>query len=158
MMRKIRRFRRILSTRVQEEQLVQVELSERLVAEQNVLAQLDGLKTERQRAMDAFMTQRGQVFSPRDLWHQRQHIECIDTDVECKERELTSLRCAIEETKVRLLERHREVRMLENYVGKLQAADTASRLLTAQNELDDLTCMRFNKTKEDAPCDPVSQI
>jgi flagellar export protein FliJ len=157
MMQKIRRFRRILSTKVREEQTVQVELSERLTAEQNVLAQLDGLKLERQRALDEFVTQVGRVFSPRDLWHQRQHIECIDTDMECKERELAALRRAIEETKVRLLERHREVRMLENYVEKLQAADTAVRLSTAQNELDDLTCMRFNTTREEFPCDPVSR-
>jgi flagellar export protein FliJ len=158
MMQKIRRFRRLLSTKVQEQQIIQVELAERLTAEQNVLAQIDGLKLERQRALDEFVTQVGRVFSPRDLWHQRQHIECIDTDMECKERELAALRRAIEETKARLLEQYREVRLLENYVERLQAADTAVRLSAEQNELDDLACMRFNSTREEFPCDPVSRM
>jgi len=158
MMQKIRRFRRLLSTKVREQQIIQVELAERLTAEQNVLAQIDGLKLERQRALDEFVTQVGRVFSPRDLWHQRQHIECIDTDMECKERELAALRRAIEETKARLLEQYREVRLLENYVERLQAADTAVRLSAEQDELDDLACMRFNSTREEFPCDPVSRM
>jgi flagellar biosynthesis chaperone FliJ len=78
--------------------------------------------------------------------------------MECKERELAALRRAIEETKARLLEQYREVRLLENYVERLQAADTAVRLSAEQNELDDLACMRFNSTREEFPCDPVSRM
>lgn len=148
----VKRFRRVLHIREVERQITQSELAERMREESGILQRLDAIQTERDRALDDFCAGRDAVISPQQMWFERQSIDVIEHTLDSGRQELASCRQQIEETKVVLVEKHRNVQLMEKHVEKLVDRDNRQRLVAEQNNLDDITSMRFLRNRrEGAP-------
>lgn len=148
MIQKIGRFRRILRTRETERDLVKAELERHREREDEVSRRIDELEREHAEALADFAGAAGRALSLRELWCGRQRIACIEESVSRKQEELASVRSAILETEARLLERHRDVRILENYVVRLEDAHRVEILKGEQALLDDLGSTRSARVRE----------
>lgn len=142
MLQKTGRFRRILRTREQEREIVQAELEAHRQREEEMVDRLRRLDEERSQALEEFFCAAEGACSVRDLWFGRQRIDCIENRSEEKQAELRGVRTTITETEARLLEQHRQVQMLEKYVGRLEESDRAEVLRVEQAALDDMSSMR----------------
>ena len=107
----------------------------------NHLSQLEGEKAQ---AIRDFSTTGTQSISANDLWFQRQFIDAIDTDIVKGKSSLADVRTRILGTEARLVERHRDVRIMETYIDHLKEADFLERLSIEQNELDDVATVQFS--------------
>jgi flagellar export protein FliJ len=145
----VKRFRRVLHVREVERQITQGELAERMREESNIITRLDAARAERDRALDDFCSGRDGVISPQQLWFERQSIDVIEQTVDTGKQELESCRQRIEETKGVLVEKHRNVQLMEKHVGKLVDLDNKRILAVEQKGLDDITSMRFLRSRRE---------
>ena len=143
MQRRIGRFQRILRTRQQERDLVQAELVRQQREEEELVQRLDELLREKDRALDDFCRVRPGLLSPRTLWFERQNLDQLERFAGENREALDRCRRDMEETKRRLLERHRNVRILEQYIERLERLRQQGDLLAEQNLLDEISSQRF---------------
>ena len=143
MQRRIGRFQRILRTRQQERDLVQAELVRQQREEEELVQRLDELLREKDRALDDFCRVRPGLLSPRTLWFERQNLDQLERSAGENREALDRCRRDMEETKRRLLERHRNVRILEQYIERLERLRQQGDLLAEQNLLDEISSQRF---------------
>lgn len=143
MQRRIGRFQRILRTRQQERDLVQAELVRQQREEEELVQRLDELLREKDRALDDFCRVRPGLLSPRTLWFERQNLDQLERTAGENREALDRCRRDMEETKRRLLERHRNVRILEQYIERLERLRQQGDLLAEQNLLDEISSQRF---------------
>jgi flagellar biosynthesis chaperone FliJ len=95
--------------------------------------------------MDNFCRSDGKILSRQEIWLQRQTIESIEKHLD-KSRELREeVRLRVEATEKRLIERHREVRMMEGYVDRLKTDAFKAFVNAEQLELDDIALTRHKK-------------
>lgn len=143
MQQRISKFNRILKiredSRKNEQEILAAERSE----EQAVLNHLSQLEGEKAQAIRDFSSTGRQSISANDLWFQRQFIDAIDTDITKGKTSLADVRTRISGTEARLVERHRDVRIMETYIDHLKEADFLERLSIEQNELDDAATVQF---------------
>ena len=139
----VKRFKRVLHVREIERQVTQGELAEHMREESGILQRLDAIQTERDQALDDFCSGRDTVISPQQMWFERQNIDVIERTLDSGRQELASCREQIEETKVVLVEKHRNVQLMEKHVDKLVDRDNKQVLAAEQKNLDDITSMRF---------------
>ena len=148
----VKRFKRVLHVREVERQITQGELAEKMREESDIMQRLDAIQTERDRALDDFCSDRDSVISPQQLWFERQSIDVIERTLDSGKQELASCRQQIEETKVVLVEKHRNVQLMEKHVEKLVDRDHKLVLALEQNNLDDIASKRFIRSRrEEAP-------
>lgn len=140
------RFKRVLHVREVERQLTQVELAEQMQREEAILQRVDNLETERDSALADFCSCREQAISPQQFWFERQSLDVMEKKLDLGKKELESCRNEIEETKVELLEKHRNVQLMACYVDKLKEKDYRKAIAAEQNNLDDITSMRYLRT------------
>ena len=143
MQRRIGRFQRILRTRQQERDLVQAELVRQQREEEELVRRLDELLREKDRALDDFCRVRPGPLSPRTLWFERQNLDQLERTAGENREALDRCRRDMEETKRCLLERHRNVRILEQYIERLERLRQQGDLLAEQNLLDEISSQRF---------------
>ena len=86
-----------------------------------------------------------QLISSTELWFQRQFIDAIDTDIVKGKNNLTEVRNRITNTEARLVERHKDVRIMETYIDHLKEINFQEELGIEQNELDDVATMQFSR-------------
>ena len=103
----------------------------------------DSRKNEQ--AISDFSRAGGKAVSATDLWFQRQFIDAINTDIIRGQDSLAEVRTRIAGTEARLVERHKDVRIMETYIDKLKEADFHEQLGIEQNELDDVATMQFSR-------------
>lgn len=139
----VKRFKRVLHVREVERELTQSELADRLREEDTILKRVDNMRSKRDQALEEFCSANGGVVSPQQLWFERQSIDVLERNLDTGRQELESCRTKIEETKVELVEKHRNVQLMEKYVEKLKDRDTEKMLSDEQKNLDDITSMRF---------------
>jgi flagellar biosynthesis chaperone FliJ len=89
------------------------------------------------------------VISLQQLWYERQSIDAIERTVDTGKQELECCRQRIEETKDVLVEKHRNVQLMEKHVGKLVDLDNKRILAVEQKGLDDITSMRFLRNRRE---------
>ena len=106
------------------------------------LTQLEGEKAQ---AIRDFGSAGTQTVSATDLWFQRQFIDAINNDISRGQNSLAEVRGRIVETEARLVEKHRDVKIMETYIGHLKEADFQEQLGIEQNELDDVATMQFSR-------------
>lgn len=138
-----KRFTKVLHVREVERQITQGELAERMQQESTIMKRLDVMQEKRDKALDAFCTGHECVISPQQLWFERQNIDMMERSLDTGKRELAACRQQIEETKGILVEKHRNVQLMEKHVEKLRTRDHKLMLAAEQNSLDDITSMRF---------------
>ena len=83
------------------------------------------------------------MVSLQEIWLQRQCIEVIEKHIDKNKENLNDVRRRISDTETRLLERHRDVRVMESYVDHLKDDAYTALLEAEQMELDDLAVTRF---------------
>lgn len=144
MQQRISKFNRILKIREDSRKNEQAILAAERSEEQAVLNHLSQLEGEKAQAIQDFSRTGTQAVSANDLWFQRQFIDAIDTDIVKGKTSLADVRTRILGTEARLVERHRDVRIMETYIDHLKEADFLERLSIEQNELDDVATVQFS--------------
>jgi len=142
-MNSISRYQRILRTREQQREVVQKELHARLESEQEIQGFLLELEEERHSALERFGETAGRGISVQELWMSRQMVQVLEGRIECSEKELAQVREDIQETQSRLFECHKEVRVMETYMGKLQDQEKYLQETAEQKALDDFANSAF---------------
>lgn len=141
------KFNRILKIREDSRKNEQAILAAERNEEIEVLNHLSQLENEKTKALNDFSSNKEKVLSATDLWFQRQFIDAIDTDILKGKDSLNDVRNRIIGTEARLVERHRDVRIMETYIDHLKEANFKEQLGIEQNELDDVATMQFSRIK-----------
>lgn len=139
----VKRFQKVLHVREVERSITQGELAEKIREESNILEKLDAMNERRERALTDFCSDHGTLISPQQLWFERQSIDLMDRTIDTEKKELETCRRQIEETKDQLVEKHRNVQLMERHVDKLLTRDRKLMLTAEQNVLDDITSIRY---------------
>ncbi len=142
---RIARFNRILKIREDSRKNEQAILAAERSEEREVIAHISQLEGEKKQAISDFSRAGGQAVSATDLWFQRQFIDAINTDILRGQDSLAEVRTRIAGTEARLVERHKDVKIMETYIDKLKEADFHEQLGIEQNELDDVATMQFSR-------------
>lgn len=148
MQQRIAKFNRILKIREDSRRNEQAILAAERSEEKAVLEHISQLEGEKAQAIHDFGQAGAQAVSANDLWFQRQFISAIDTDIAKGQTSLADVRNRILGTEARLVERHRDVRIMETYIDHLKEADFQEQLNIEQNELDDVATMQFSRKGE----------
>ena len=142
---RILRFNRILKIREDSRRNEQAILAAERSEERSVMDHIAQLEGEKKQAISDFSKAGGQAVSATDLWFQRQFIDAISTDISRGQDSLAEVRTRIAGTEARLVERHKDVRIMETYIDHLKEADMQEQLGIEQNELDDVATMQFSR-------------
>lgn len=142
---RVARFNRILKIREDSRKNEQAILAAERSEEREVIAHITQLEGEKKQAISDFSRAGGQAVSATDLWFQRQFIDAINTDITRGQDALSEVRTRIADTEARLVERHKDVRIMETYIDHLKEADIQEQLGIEQNELDDVATMQFSR-------------
>lgn len=145
MQQRIAKFNRILKIREDSRKNEQAILAAERSEERAVMDHLTQLEGEKSQAIRDFSNAGGKAISATDLWFQRQFIDAINTDILRGQNSLTEVRTRISNTEARLVERHKDVRIMETYIDHLKEANFQEQLGIEQNELDDVATMQYSR-------------
>jgi flagellar export protein FliJ len=146
MFQKVDRFNRILKTREKLREEEQIRLRHQKNEEEGILEKLSYLNTEKKTAFDNFSTvSGGAVLSTQEIWFHRQIVEVIDKDINRESSSLNLVRKKIVDTETRLLEKHKDVKIMDKYIDNLVKTINTEILFTEQQEIDDIACIRFKR-------------
>jgi flagellar export protein FliJ len=140
----LKRFRRVLHVREVEREITQSELAVKMREEESILYRMNEIESLRNDAMAEFCSEKG-IVSPQQLWFERQNLDVMENKLDINKQELEHCRAEIEETKTALLERHRNVQLMERFVDKLKVREDKMAIDSEQNNLDDINTMRFKR-------------
>ena len=140
----LKRFKRVLHVRDVEREITESELAVKMREEESILTRLNEIEARREDAIADFCSGKG-VVSPRQLWFERQSLDVMERKMNKNKQELECCRAEIEETKTILLERYRNVQMMEHFVGRLKEREVKKGIDAEQNNLDDITTMRYRR-------------
>ena len=144
MLQKIDRFNRILKTREKFREEEQIRLRNQRNEEDGIMEKLSFLNTEKNEAFDNFSTvSDGAVLSTQELWFHRQVLEVIDKDIRKESVSLNIVRKKIVDTENRLLEKHKDVKIMDKHINNLVNSWNTEILLMEQQEIDDMASIRF---------------
>lgn len=142
MQQRIQRFNRLLKIREDNRRAEQAILAAERREERDVMDRITALEGEKTAAIQAFSGGE-KLTTCTDLWFQRQFIAVIDTNINRGKDSLKDVQQRILGTEARLVDRHKDVRIMETYVDHLKAADFKERLDAEQVELDDLATLHY---------------
>jgi flagellar export protein FliJ len=144
MNQRVQRFSRLLRLRENDRQTEQIVLAKERQEEDAVLCKLDSLSREKSEALEVFAGEAERMISLQEIWLQRQCVEVIEKHIDKSKENLKDVRRRISDTETRLLERHRDVRVMEGYVDRLKSDAYMTLLNAEQVELDDLAVTRHS--------------
>ena len=145
MQQRIAKFNRILRIREDSRKNEQAILAAERSEERAVLTHISQLEGEKAQAILDFSNTGTHTISASDLWFQRQFIDAIDTDITKGKTSLAEVRTRIAGTEARLVERHKDVRIMETYIDHLKEENFHEQLNIEQNELDDVATMQYSR-------------
>ena len=145
MQQRIAKFNRILKIREDSRRNEQAILASERSEELAVINHLTQLENEKTQAIKDFSNSNDKMISVNELWFQRQFIDAINTDINKGKDALTEVRNRIIGTEARLVEKHKDVRIMETYIDHLKAINFAEQLGIEQNELDDVATMQYSR-------------
>ena len=145
MQQRIAKFNRILKIREDSRRNEQAILASERSEESAVINHLTQLENEKAQAIKDFGNSNDKIISVNELWFQRQFIDAINTDINKGKDALTEVRNRIIGTEARLVEKHKDVRIMETYIDHLKAINFAEQLGIEQNELDDVATMQYSR-------------
>lgn len=148
MQQRIAKFNRILKIREDSRKNEQAILASERSEERAVMEHISQLEKEKNQAINDFSNAGEKLVSATDLWFQRQFIDAIDTDILKGKDSLNEVRNRISNTEARLVEKHKDVRIMETYIDHLKEINFQEQLGIEQNELDDVATMQFSRKGE----------
>ncbi|MCL2767222.1 MAG: flagellar FliJ family protein [Synergistaceae bacterium] len=144
MFHKINRFNRILKTRLKFREEEQIRLRDERNEEEGIVEKLSFLNTEKKTAYDNFSTvSDGAVMSTQEIWFHRQVVDVIEKDIKKESISLNAVRNKITETEIRLLEKHKDVKIMDKHIDNLVNSWNTETLHMEQQEIDDVASIRF---------------
>jgi len=158
MLERIQKFSRILKLRENYRKEEQIVLAEERREEDAVLHRLDFLGKEKKGAVDVFRGEAERTLSLQEMWLQRQTIDVIEKRIDKSKENLHDVRRRIAGTEERLLEKHRDVRLMETYVDNLKTDADKEFRAAEQIELDDVGVIRYGRALIDATRIDASRI
>jgi flagellar export protein FliJ len=144
---RIRRFRKILSAKELWRDEERKRLAEERKAEDAIRSSLESLCEERIDALREFSKESGRMCTCMDLWFRRQVVDAVDKTISERNLQLSSIREQISGTEIRLTEKHRDVRIMETFIGNLVEEDKTKNARYEQEELDDFAGIRYQGTR-----------
>ncbi|MDR1874036.1 MAG: hypothetical protein LBQ90_03345 [Synergistaceae bacterium] len=147
MQQRIQRFSRILKLRENDRRTEQTVLAGERREEDEALHRLDVLGHEKMKAMETFSDNRNRACSRMEIWLQRETIDVLEKHIDRGKESLDEVRHRISCTEARLVERHRDVRMMEGYVDRLKDNARHLSFLAEQGELDDMAVVRYARSE-----------
>lgn len=150
MRQKINRFVRILKTREKLREEEQIILGHQKQEENAVLKKLSELDDEKKSALESFLSlnDEGGFVSCQEMWYSRQVLDVIDKHISEKKVCLTTVRKKIADTESRLVERHRDVKIMDKYIDNLSETMNTTIMSLEQMEIDDIATIRFEPKEE----------
>lgn len=146
---RINRFSRILKTRAKLREDEQVLLGAHRREEDGVLRAIVQLDEEKKSAFKEFSAMsEGALLSRQEIWFQRQVFDVIDKHLTAKEISLTTVRQKITDTEKRLIERHRDVKIIDKHIENLTISMHETVRFHEQEEIDDVATIRFDPKEE----------
>ncbi len=142
MKNKVQRFEKILKTRIKGREEQQLLLSSEKKEEDRLVDLLRDLETKKKEALLSFGHQGKEPITVQEMWFCRKAIERVESTICDQGDVLCSVRTAIEETEARLVEKHRDVQIMEKYVSGLMDEWRNSVLKKEQIEMDDIAGIR----------------
>ena len=142
MKNKVLRFEKILKTRIKGREEQQLLLSSEKKEEDRLVDLLRDLETKKKDALLSFCHQGKEPMTLQEMWFSRKAIERVESSICDQGDVLCSLRSSIEETEARLVEKHRDVQIMEKYVSDLVDEWKDTVLKKEQIEMDDIACIR----------------
>ena len=144
MIPRIDRFTRILKTREKLREEEQIRLRDEKNEEEGLLEKLSFLNKEKKTAFKNFSTvSEGSVLSGLEIWFHRQVVDVIDKSINRESDSLNVVRQKIANTETRLLEKHKDVRIMDKHIDNLVRTWNAETLFIEQQEIDDMAGIRF---------------
>ena len=137
------RFKKVLHVREVERDITQGELAVKMKEEEVIRERISEMEADRDCAMAEFCAERDRAVSPQQFWFERQNIEIMEKNLSDNRQELEDCVCEIESKKNVLVQRHQNVQIMERYVGRLNESSRKKAIAAEQNNLDDITSMRF---------------
>ena len=150
MQQRIRRFSRLLKLREDDRRTEQAILAEERREEDEVTRNLNVLGREKSTAMSEFCGNADKIFSCQEIWFQRQAIEAIEKRIVKNNENLRDVQQRIFRTEERLVERHRDVKVMEGYVERLKENARDELFASEQLELDDIGMLRYGHLLKDS--------
>ena len=142
MEKKVRRYEKILKTRIRGREEQQLLLSSGKKEEDRLVDLLRNLEEKKEEALVIFGRQGEKPLTVQEMWFSRKAIDRIESRI-CDEGDvLCSVRSTIEATEACLVEKHRDVQIMEKYVADLVEEWKAAALRREQGELDDFAGIR----------------
>ena len=145
MQQRISKFNRILKIREDSRRNEQAILAAERSEERAVINHITQLEDEKAQAIRDFSKPGEKMISATDLWFQRQFIDAIEMDIHKGQESLNEVRGRIINTEARLVERHKDVKIMETYIDHLKELNFQEELNIEQNELDDVATMQFSR-------------
>ncbi|MCL2146923.1 MAG: hypothetical protein FWH52_03855 [Synergistaceae bacterium] len=144
MIPKVDRFNRILKTREILREEEQIRLRSQRNEEEGLLNKLSFLNTEKKTAFNNFLTvSEGAVLSTQEIWFHRQVVDVIDKNINKESVSLNSVRKMIADTENRLIEKHKDVKIIDKHIDNLVKTWNMEALFIEQQEIDDIASVRF---------------
>ncbi|ACZ19564.1 hypothetical protein Taci_1333 [Thermanaerovibrio acidaminovorans DSM 6589] len=134
---RIARFERIYRAREAELDQRMTELARRRAEEEAHRRRLEAAQEMRHRAEADFMSLCGTV-SARDMWMMRSSIDLAAQEVESAGSDLSRCMEEIERTMEAVTESHRDLKVLESFMGRLRSRLAAEESRVEQSMLDEM--------------------
>jgi len=145
---KIHRFRRVRDVREKEKALAQEELARRRHQLQELFCAISDIETEKEKAVAAFAELCAVSSSLEEVWLQRQAIEEAQGRLADMKKNLSALQKLIAALEERLIERHKEARLWDKLVSRMEEDQIREGLSQEQKNLDEVALSRFLQSKK----------
>lgn len=145
---RIHRFRRVRDVREKEKALAEEELARRRRQLQELAGVISDVEAEKERALIAFAELCAAASSLEEVWVRRQAIEEAQGRLAEMKKSFSSLQKLITALEERLIERHKEARLWEKLVCRMEEGQVKEELSQEQKNLDEIALSHFLKRSE----------
>jgi len=145
---KIHRFRRVRDVREKEKALAQEELARYRRQLQELFCAISDAEAEKEKAVIAFAELCAASSSLEEVWLQRQAIEEAQGQLADMKKNLSALQKLIAALEERLIERHKEARLWDKLVSRMEEDQIREGLSQEQKNLDEVALSRFLQSKK----------
>ncbi|HPU78386.1 MAG TPA: hypothetical protein PKY84_08830 [Thermosynergistes sp.] len=145
---RIHRFRRVRDVREKEKALAQEELARRRRQLQELAHAISDIEAEKEKAVVAFAELCAASSSLEEVWLRRQAIEEAQGQLADMKKNFSALQKLIAALEERLIERHKEVRLWDKLVSRMEEDQVREELSQEQKSLDEVALSRFLQSKK----------
>ncbi|HHV52229.1 MAG TPA: flagellar export protein FliJ [Synergistaceae bacterium] len=145
---RIHRFRRVRDVREKEKALAQEELARRRRQLQELAHAISDIEAEKEKAVVAFAELCAASSSLEEVWLRRRAIEEAQGQLADMKKNFSALQKLIAALEERLIERHKEVRLWDKLVSRMEEDQVREELSQEQKSLDEVALSRFLQNKK----------